>query len=572
MSSCCCRTLVALLLFCCLLGVAQPLRAQSTDSLTVKVRDDADNTPIQGATVRLFDDANLLVAEKTTGADGNVGFGFGRITGVDDHFELTDAVGTAHPNPFNDVTTLPVMLTEATLLRGDVYDLLGRQIATDEHPVGSGVHSFMIDLNGMPSGAYLFRASGGGKDLGSIMLHHNGSGDNGTATIELMSNGVVVADKAAVPGMFRVEIDHPDYRSATIDDITIVNKVVRFANLRRVEFIAEFGVGTPGFTVIADARSGLDVPRDLEFNPARPNELWVVNRAYDGTVMYTNPGTPQMTSFRVRDKWALHFMEEVSAIAFNEEGLFGTSQESINTYDGQGTGNFFMGPALWTSDTGIYSKQDLQGWGELGSHLDMLHESPNGMGIAHDHDNAYWYFDGYRGNIVYYDFQQDHGPGHDDHSDGIVRRYVDANVQRTPGVPGHMILDKESGWLYIADPGNSRITRLNTKTGARVSDGDFDGSQMEDLVEYSNYGNATYEVLVDDGLTRPSGIALHNDRLFVTDFETGEIIAYDLTGRELNRIQTPAEEIMGLTVGPDGNLWYVDAEKNQVVRIDPQAE
>ena len=572
MDPCCCRAFVASFLLCALLGFSQPVAAQSTDSLTVKVRNDADNSPIEGARVRLYDDADTLVAEKTTGADGNVGFGFGRITGVDDRADLIAAVGTPHPNPFDDATMLPVTLASATLLRGDLYDLLGRRVATDEHPVGSGVHSFVIQPNGMSSGAYLFRVSGGGKDLGSTMIHYNGSGDDGTATIELLTDGIVVADKPAVPGTFRVEVDHPNYRSAAIGDITIVNKVLRFANLRRVEFVAEFGIGTPGFTVVADARSGLDVPRDLEFNPTLPNELWVVNRAFDGTVIYTNPGTPEMASFRVRDKWALHFMEEVSAIAFSEDGLFGTAQESINTYDGQGAGNFFMGPALWTSDTSIYSKQDLEGWGELGSHLDMLHESPNGMGIAHDHDNAYWYFDGYHNNIVYYDFQQDHGPGHDDHADGIVRRYVDANVQRTPGVPGHMVLDKESGWLYIADPGNSRITRLNTKTGARVSDGDINGSQMEDLVEYSNYGNATYEVFVADGLMRPSGIALHNDRLFVTDFETGEIVAYDLAGRELNRIQTPAEDIMGITIGPDGKIWYVDAEQNQLVRIDPQAE
>ena len=37
----------------------------------------------------------------------------------------------------------------------------------------------------------------------------------------------------------------------------------------------------------------------------------------------------------------------------------------------------------------------------------MLHESPLGMGIAHDHDNVYWYNDGFYNELVRYDFQQD---------------------------------------------------------------------------------------------------------------------------------------------------------------------
>ena len=35
------------------------------------------------------------------------------------------------------------------------------------------------------------------------------------------------------------------------------------------------------------------------------------------------------------------------------------------------------------------------------------------------------------------------------------------------------------------------------------------------------------------------------------------------------RMQTGAVGVMGLTVGPDGKLWYVDGEGVEVVRIDP---
>src|SRR5688572_30860417 len=96
-----------------------------------------------------------------------------------------------------------------------------------------------------------------------------------------------------------------------------------------------------------------------------------------------------------------------------------------------------------------------------GSHLDMLHQSPWCMGIAHWSGNVYFVFDGNNGHVVYYDFQADHGPGADDHSDGIVRRYLDAQVTRVPGVPGHLIVDKASSWLYVADTGGRRIPRMD---------------------------------------------------------------------------------------------------------------
>ena len=92
----------------------------------------------------------------------------------------------------------------------------------------------------------------------------------------------------------------------------------------------------------------------------------------------------------------------------------------------------------------------------------MNHESPDGMGIAHDNGNAYWYFDGYYGELVYYDFQMDHDTGQDDHSDAIIYRYSDIQLTRDAGIPGHMILDKETGILYIADTGASRILWVNT--------------------------------------------------------------------------------------------------------------
>ena len=60
--------------------------------------------------------------------------------------------------------------------------------------------------------------------------------------------------------------------------------------------------------------------------------------------------------------------------------------ESRNTYNDQGLGDDFMGPTLWTSDPEIFGYNpdaveylsDLFGMPvDLGSHIDMLHESPS---------------------------------------------------------------------------------------------------------------------------------------------------------------------------------------------------
>ncbi|MEO8083491.1 MAG: hypothetical protein ABI780_06695 [Ardenticatenales bacterium] len=382
--------------------------------------------------------------------------------------------------------------------------------------------------------------------------------------------------------------------------------------------VPEFGLpGARALRVIGDKADGLSEPRDLAFNPGRPYELWTVNRATDGTVMFTNPGTAaERVDVRV-DKFHNHFMEEVSSIDFGDYGNFATCQESRNTYDHQSQANDFMGPTLWTADLNIYARvnqnvsldallrshqpvdpsltfgfaapagksfacrpgedpsrvlrpEDIdQGRNpKLGSHIDMLHQSPNCMGIVHETGNAYWVFDGLHGHLVRYDFAVDHGPGWDDHSDGIVRRYVDAKVTYVADVPGHLALDKASGWLYAADPGGGRVIRLKIDSGHRAQTVEPDN---EPLAELSTWRGATVEVIAT-GLRQPSGLALHDGRLFVGEAKTGVIVAYDTaTKAELGRLDTDASLLAGLEVGPDDRLYFVDTNADRLVRVDPDA-
>jgi sugar lactone lactonase YvrE len=328
--------------------------------------------------------------------------------------------------------------------------------------------------------------------------------------------------------------------------------------------VPEFGAT---FTVIGSAADGLNAPRDLDFNPLAPDQLWTFNTLSHGTVIYFDPGTPEQTAEIRNDAYGQHFMAFVAAAAFGADtGRFGTCQESRDEWNvGPQEPDDFMGPTLWSSDLAIFAVvgQEFPPNGQEGSHLDMLHQSPLCMGIAHEVDNAYWAFDGLHGNLLRYDFQDDHGPGGGDHSDGLIQRYVDTTVTRVPNVVSHLELDHPGGMLYVADTGGGRIMRLDTATGTSTGPlpGEWDGA------EYTGVEGADYQVFVD-GLDEPAGLALTNDRLFVSEHGTGDIVAYDLDGNELDRLSTPASAIMGITLGPDGHLWYADPIANQIVRID----
>jgi hypothetical protein len=343
--------------------------------------------------------------------------------------------------------------------------------------------------------------------------------------------------------------------------------------------VEQFGMGFDE-TVIADSSDALSNPRDLEFHPGRANELWIANQYTDSITIVENTGLENQVSQNRQDSNRNHFLEEVSAIAFGAyhpefDWQWGSAQETANTFCGQASPNNFMGPTLWPSSLSHFAVENQNnGNGLLGSHIDMNHESPYGVGIAHDSDNAYWYNDGYYEELVYYDFQDDHDTGRDDHSDAIVRRYSEVELTHIMGVPGHMTLDDDSGILYIADPGANRVLWVNTDdSSTSTQDIMSDSSRMEPLEEYSSITNIEWGVLAS-GLNMPSGIVLDDDQLFVSEYGNGQIVAYDLSSNgkaatETDSIQTSATSIMGLEIGPNGHLYYVDYGQDEVVRIDP---
>lgn len=320
---------------------------------------------------------------------------------------------------------------------------------------------------------------------------------------------------------------------------------------------------------------------DLAFHPTR-DELWVLLREYytqepctqtDDTgcdelegsvVIITGAGGPTPDWERKEDPNSWHFMRRPTAIAFGEADTFATIHEAR-------TGNFenlasdYIGPTLWSSDPAVFT---IQPPGKNGSHLDMLHSTPFGMGIAHEQANVYWTFNGDIGALDRYDFKQPHEVGGDDHSDGELYRYAVGEVKRLPEVPSHMVYDAASGMLYVADTGNQRVVKLDTNSGAPTGEDVAVPDPMVTHVFMSS--NPLADVIAPGVLQAPSGLELHEGILYVSDNATSKIHAFELDGTEIRTLDTglPPGALAGFTIGPDAKAYFVNALTSQVYRVD----
>ncbi len=329
---------------------------------------------------------------------------------------------------------------------------------------------------------------------------------------------------------------------------------------------------------------GLFKPRDLDFHtlPGRNNELWVINEnsaSFDpnfggSTVTYYNAGSIDQWADYRKDSYSGHFMHTASAISFSDNGGFANTLD-VQDANGNPSG-YFSGCTLWDSDTTIYARINQNG-PLLGSHWDMVHQSPFSIGIAAETENIYWLFDGYHSTVAKYNFQEphpDHEHGGEDHSDGIVYRYDEIYIERVSGLSSHMVLDNENGYLYICDTGNQRIIKMNTNTGTINYSLTPYGENIEGY--YSMIG-VQYETIIDSGLVLPTGIDIYENYLIVSDYSNGDIIFYDLgnlgINQELKRLHTDREnDVMSIKVGPDGTIWYVGTNTNALIQIIPPVD
>jgi DNA-binding beta-propeller fold protein YncE len=121
------------------------------------------------------------------------------------------------------------------------------------------------------------------------------------------------------------------------------------------------------------------------------------------------------------------------------------------------------------------------------------------------------------------------------------------------------------------DNGNQRVFRMNITTGNTSTTAPAYGPH-EGMAEYVSISGYTWENVIVSGLQDPAGIAIDGNIMVVTDHQTNEVIFYDLTSipaTEVRRVSANTQGIMGITIGPDGLLYYVDNAGNKVIRLDP---
>lgn len=277
-------------------------------------------------------------------------------------------------------------------------------------------------------------------------------------------------------------------------------------------------------------------------------------------MLVTHTGTAQQKTGKATGPDGQHFLARPSGIAFSDDTYFATSQEEDRVTQST-TPDTFMGPTLWSSDLHIFDAG-------FNGHIDMLHNSPDAMGIAWEKANAFWVFDGLHASLTRFDFRKPHRPGGSDHSDGIVKRYVEGKVKRVPNVPSHMEMDRKKGLLYVADTGHDRIAVLDTKTGKPGGAilPNYDGDQQTRI----NGAKLTTLISSKAGLKRPSGLALHDGVLYVGDNATGTIHAFSPeSGAELDSLPTGVAKggLMGLAFDAQDRLYAIDQAKPQVLRF-----
>lgn len=324
------------------------------------------------------------------------------------------------------------------------------------------------------------------------------------------------------------------------------------------------------------------IPTDLGFNPVRPKELWAVFRQPEppgpcemegdtsgcaylhgkvAIISEADSDAPEVQVAEDGNSW--HFMRLSTTLAFADDDTFATVGEDR-------TGNFhdssvdYMGPTLWSSDPAIFAVD----FGTNGSHLDMLHASPYGMGIAHQEGHVFFVFNGQSGAIDAYDFKQPHEPGGEDHSDGTLLRYVEGQVARQPGVPSHMEFLEDKTTLLIADTGNQRVVSLDTKSGRLAERIGIDDAQIADP---RRIADATLTEIVTAGkLEQPSGLVVGPQSFAVGDTATGKIHQFTFDGEALVTLDLRLDPgvLGGLELGPDGKLYFTRKDENSVVRID----
>jgi DNA-binding beta-propeller fold protein YncE len=342
---------------------------------------------------------------------------------------------------------------------------------------------------------------------------------------------------------------------------------------------------TIALTLVYEPKAKVELSAtSLAFNPRVEGELWVALRQFPsgracnqddtdaeacsalqgamGVVSDATSATPSAVIKQDGNAW--HFMRRPTQLAWGEGLLFASCGEALTDNYEDGT-DPYAGPVLWSSDPAIFGVEPLPD--QNGTHLDMLHETPYCMGIAHESGNAYWTFNGDAGALDRVDFHVPHQIGGEDHDDGEVHRYVAGQLLRVPEVPSHLAYDPRRKLVYVADTGHGRVLAIDPSTAMPAGAIDV----YEVLQASGRMDGATVRELVPPGLLQmPSGLALSDDALYVTDNATSLVYRFDMAGKAQAVLDTslPHGALAGLTLGPDRRLYLTDLLSGAVLRAE----
>ena len=508
----------------------------------------ADNTTITANGICLTVGSSYTLHYVDDYADGGASFVFNLFG-----FNVLSYTGTGAGGAFNFTVAEPL-----------AYDVEGVQLLSYSY-----VQPDAVDIRGQ-----FF--NNGGATISSLQMRY--TIDGGTAVTASVSGLNILPFSS-------FEMSHPTAWNATSNGnhtvVLWISQINGYSDMNtpndQVSRTVIVGPGIPnlldsylGFTPMPTAilSSGVTDPRDLDFHPIlTSNELWVVLKSTENdggkTVKISNAGESNQTALTQTDGNAWHFMSLPTGIAFSRNENFATSP---GVYDANHDGGApFTGPALWSSDPAIYAQPS----GGNGSHLDMLHESPYSMGIAWETGNKFWVTCGAHNEIMSYDFKEDHGPGNDFHGDGEIYKYPIPGYNEDPQheVPDHLVLDQQTGWLYACNSQQNRVISINTNTGTPGAS----STPYEEVAIYKTMDNFVWEEYITTGLDEPTGIDIVGNHMIVSNYNTGDINLYDISGSSallLGVIPTGSNGIMGVKVGPDGLIWYVNSVTDQVMRVE----
>jgi hypothetical protein len=399
-------------------------------------------------------------------------------------------------------------------------------------------------------------------------------------------------------------------------------------------------IGMPAVIANSTEFPTIKNPMDVKFHTADGKQLWIANHGRSNMLVLHLDGSNVASMKTWQDRAEYHYNDRVISLGFDNAGTsLVTCQDSRNNYYGMREANFFMGPTFYeiypVGETYGRPNDDMASISPDGKkctkggypdcyliHSDMLHESPMCMGTVHDpgavtkdgfhvgesrSGHAYFYSNGWHGELMRFDALSYHGPGTLDHRSANIRRYQDVKLTWVEGVPGHMVLDNTTRILYVADPGNKRVIRFAADgsefkhgaqcvpdecypshasykegtcangicTGGQCADAEGYGcnhifTEQADQFEFEVWGCSTQDDFVTS-LQLPSGLALGPGRLYVSDYASGNIHAYGLDGVPLGHMAVSSRGLAGLEIVCDtaGNLatchiYYANSLTNEI--------